>query len=1184
MKAKKYLVVLAFFLPCLALAQESRATLTGTITDSSGSAVPDATVTVRNIETNEETKTTTSTQGTYTIPLLRPGQYNVVIEAPGFKRYSREGVQLQVAQSAAINVTLEVGAVTETVNVTAEAPLLETTNAGRGGVINTQQIHELPINGRNPFLLGAMVAGVNFHGAAIWQRPFDNGAIAEWTINGGQQRGTEFLLDGAPNNAQMGGNNIAYVPSVDTVAEFRVQTNSYDAQYGHTNGGIVNVSTKSGTNDLHGSVYGFWKRTDWAANSFQNNANGRERTPTTLNIHGFQVGGPVMFPKLFDGRNKLFFMIGYEDYFEEWPQVLTRSVPAPEFLQGDFSNLRSANNQLIQIYDPLTANAANNYTRSPFPGNRIPQNRLNPIALNALRYYPAPNTTSAGAAYSQNNYYNGENFAEDNFYNLMFKFDANIGDRNRIFFRHASNDRTEMRNENGVFGPGECCQLPFQRINDHVTLDWVSTLSPTLILNVRGSYNRFIEKGLSAASEGFDATTLGLPQSLVSQLPVGGKFPKFQLRGQWDYPDLGRYPGGNTTNTYAVHPNANWITGAHSLKFGVDYRFTQYSTQDVGDVLRLRANRQWTSQRWDVQDNLSGNPIADFLLGYLQSGESEVVYRQLPIYGNNYAAPYIQDDWKATRRLTLNLGLRWDFNTPPRERYTRGNYIFDPNGIPSWAGQVDTSTLGVNQIRGGLTFLGVDGNPSTPANMDYNNIQPRIGAAYQLTNGIVARAGWGIYYLNPNNDWAGGDVRQGFDVTTPLVNSLDGGRTPIDNLLSDPFPSGVLQPAGAAGGLNTFLARDITYFDPNFVNPYVHQFSAGLQFELPFSSVLEVSYVGSRTRQLQTEWDGVNEPSAAFRALCNPFEGGDPNYCNQQVANPFRGIEAFRGTNLFTAETMSRWNANKPYPQFGRIRQRGLNDGAIWYNSLQMQHQTRFRSGLTLLSSYTFSKQVEQWGFSDQINRIPQRGLYFQDRPHRFTFSGVYELPFGRGQKFFSSANGVVDRIIGGWQINGFLQIQSGRPWDLPGEMMIVGDPKIEVDQWIAHRVQGASPCVWQYKNASRTFEPQPYAVRAGCTSPVFLHAPQYTGGRIQPFRSGQIRLHTAPNLDFSINKTTQITERFRLQFRAEAFNATNTYFWGRNNFINDPNNDNFGAYFPKDATDQNRYPRQIQLALKLLF
>jgi hypothetical protein len=517
------------------------------------------------------------------------------VEAAGFKRYSRENVTLQVAQTAQINPSLEVGALTETVNITAEVPLLDTAKADRGGVIDTQRIHELPINGRNPFLLGAMVAGVNFHGAAIWQRPFDNGAIADWTINGGQARGTEFLMDGAPNNAQMGDNNIAYVPPVDSVAEFRIQTNSYDAQYGHTNGGIVNVSTKSGTNDVHGTVYGFYKRTDWTANLFQNNAYGRPRPVTNLNNQGFQVGGPVYFPKVFDGRNKLFFMVNFEDWKEKWPQPLQRSVPMPEFINGDFSRLVDNQNRPIRIFDPLTANEGNNFTRTPFAGNIIPASRINPIAQRVLRYYPAPNTTSPGRSYGENNYFNDQNVAEDKFYNLLFKFDANLGDKHRVFFRHASNDRTEMRNENGVFGVGECCQLPFQRINDHVTADWVSTLSAALVLNIRGSYNRFIEKSNSFASQDFDARELGLPSSLIGQLPISGHFPRFELRGAYDYPNLGRYPGGNTTNTYAVHPNLTWIVSAHSLKMGVDYRFTQYSRQDRGDVLRLQANRQWTN-------------------------------------------------------------------------------------------------------------------------------------------------------------------------------------------------------------------------------------------------------------------------------------------------------------------------------------------------------------------------------------------------------------------------------------------------------------------------------------------------------------------------------------------------------------------------------------------------------------
>ena len=1187
MKIKIYLAVYLLLLPALFFGQESRATLTGVVTDSSGAVVPGATVIVRNVDTGEETRGTTTGQGAYTIPFLRPGNYHVTVEASGFKRYSREHITLQVAQTTQINVAMEVGALTETVQVTAEAPLLDTAKADRGGLINTQQLSELPINGRNPFLLGAMIPGVNFHGAAIWQRPFDNGAIADWTINGGQARGTEFLMDGAPNNSQMGENNIAYVPPVDSVAEFRIQTNSYDAQYGHTNGGIINVSTKSGTNELHGTVYGFYKRADWAANSFQNNGNGRPKTDTKLDNQGFQVAGPVIFPKLFDGRNKLFFMVNYEDWRENWPQVLTLSVPQPEFLTGDFSKLVDANGRQIRIFDPLTATAENGYTRTQFPGNIIPPSRISQTALNILKTYPAPNNVAPGQIYGRNNYYNSENFAVDRFYNLLFKFDANIGDKHRMFFRHASNDRTEHRNENGVIDkPGECCQLPFQRINDHVTADWVSTLTPSVILNVRGSYNRFIEKSNSFIGQDFDARTLGLPASLIDQLPVTGHYPRIELRGAFDYPNLGRYPGGNTTNTYAIHPNLTLIKGAHTLKMGWDYRFTQYSRQDRGDVLRLRADRRYTRERFDVDDTLSGHPIASLLIGGISEGE--VNYRQLPIYGNKYSGIYLQDDWKVTRRLTLNLGLRWDLNTPPVERFGRSNGIFDPTIVPNYASLVSSANL-AGPVKGGLTFLGANGQTSI-AKFDKNNFQPRIGAAYQVTNKIVARGGWGIYFINPNNNWAANDtVFLGFDQTSPVVNSVDGGRTLL-NTLANPLPGGVIAPRGAAGGANTFLNRDIAFFDQNFVTPYVHQFSAGLQFELPYSSMVEISYVGSRTMKLQTEWDGLNEPNAAFRKLCNPFEGGDPNFCNQQVANPFKNIEAFRGTTLFSADTISRYQANRPFPQFNRIRTRGDNSGQIWYNALQIQHNTRFRGGVTIMSGFTWSKQIERWGYTDQANRITQQSPYVWDRPWRVTFTPQWQLPFGRGKKFLANSNGVVNRVVGGWEINAFFSWDAGRPWDLPSNVYLVGDPKVKDVNWNGHQVRGASPCVAQYQNASRSFVLQPYAVAAGCTAPVWLFAPDqsggsaYTFGRITPSRSGQIRLHSAPNLDMSINKKTMITERFTLQFRAEAFNATNTYYYGRTHFINNPTDPNFGTLFPRDATDQNRYPRQIQLGLKLLF
>ncbi len=490
---------------CMISAQEFRATLSGRVFDASNAAVPGAKLTAVNISTNESTNATTDATGAYTIPFLRPGEYRLSVTAQGFKQHTRENVVLEAARISGIDVVLEVGTVTENITVTGEAALLETQTASRGGVVNTQQVAELPLNARNPFMLGSMMAGVTFRGAAIWQRPFDNGAIAQWSVNGSQMSNNEFLLDGAPNNGQAGGNNIAYVPIVDAVQEFNVQSNSYDASYGKTGGGVFNVVLKSGTQALHVTGWEFLRDKRLDANTFQNNAVGKPRPAHYLHQYGFQLDGPVYMPKLLpkDGKVKLFYLGSFENYREAWPQFLNISFPEPEMRQGDFSKMVDANKNPITIYNPYdyTLDSSGNPVRKPFANNKIPQSMINPISTKVSSYMPMPNQVTSGVRYSVNNVGMPEYSALDKFYNLILKFDWAFGDNHRAFFRHASNDRTEDRAVNGLDNRSARTPAAVPAINDAYVVDWVSTLTPTLVFNVRGSYNRFIEKGFGRANE-----------------------------------------------------------------------------------------------------------------------------------------------------------------------------------------------------------------------------------------------------------------------------------------------------------------------------------------------------------------------------------------------------------------------------------------------------------------------------------------------------------------------------------------------------------------------------------------------------------------------------------------------------------------------------------------------------------
>ncbi len=1161
-----------------AIAQEFRATLTGRVADPGDAHISGAAVEVKNTGTNAVVSTKTDAQGNYSAPFLTPGTYAVSVEAPGFKKSVRSGFVLNVNQTATLNFRLELGAVTQEVTVTAEAPMLDQSTADRGGVIDDESVQEYPLNGRNPFMLSMLVAGVDFNGNLTYQRPFDNGAIADWSINGSGNRNNEFLLDGAPNNAQAGGNNLAYVPPVDSVQEFKIQTNSYDAQYGKSGGGVVNVVLKSGTNRVHGSLYEFARRNALDANSFQNNARAAEKDGHYLDQYGIQLDGPLFLPKIYNGRNKTFFLFNYEGYREGTPQPLILSVPEPEMINGDFSRLVDSRGRRIGIYDPATGrNVGSTWTRNLFPNNVIPKDRINPIARNIAGYYPAPNTRTDGLGYAQSNYFvsGGQNPATDRFYNLVFKFDHNFGPRNRVFFRQASNDRTEWRPTNGVFGkPGADGQLPLKRINDAYVIDWVSTLSPSMIFNLRVSFSRYVEGSRADADTNFDLTTLGFPKSASAQLPILGYFGNYRLDG---YINLGRFFSNNVTDTWAVHPSFTKVNGSRTLKAGLDMRWIQYSTQNAGDLFRLNSNKTFTQAVYNRADEVSGNSLASWLLGTPSSGTAN--YPVFPIFLYKYMAPYVQHDWKALPRLTLNFGLRFDFNYSPNERFNRMNRGFDAEALSPVNELIDRKTFRDFPVMyGGLRFAGVDGEPRTATELYRNTWQPRAGFAFALTRTTVIRGGWGRYYINPNND---SNQTYGFSNSTSLSASTDSNRTGIPDKIADPFPR-VLTPEGSSQGLLTFVGRGFNFVNTGFKLPYSDQFSFGIQHAVTARARLEISYSANRGKHLQNTKVYNDVEDASFRDRCNFMLGGSPAYCDQGLANPFKNVAAFDGTTYYTNNTVTRANLLRPYPQFGALTEYMRNDGASWYNSLQAVFNMRTRKGINLNSNYTFAKNMQRTGFLDPQRGVQQQGLYDWDKPHRFVTSMISQLPFGRGRRWLNNTRGLAGRLVSGWENTIIFQISSGRPWGLPQNIIYLKDATLPLD-WTGEKLQAVKPCVNRW-NEDNTITMLPFSKDYGCTDANWLVVPRYNP-RYEPNNDGRVRLQTVKMADVSLNKMTKIDERFTLQFRAEVFNIGNSFFVTRALFNNNAENSAFGSLIKAavSAPDSN-YPRQIQLGIKLLW
>ncbi len=1220
---KKHLAISLLWLCLLSLvslAQEFRATLTGRVLDQNKAAVPNAVVTVRNLSTNESAVATSNSEGNYTVPFLKPGRYNITVEASGFKKYVRDNQELQVGQTATIDVTLEVGATSETVTITADAPLLEETKADRGNVIENKRIVELPLNARNPFMLSTLTPGITYNGPAIYQRPFDNGAIADWSINGGLNRSNEFLLDGAPNNSIQGGNNIAYVPPVDAVGEFKIITNSYDAQYGRTAGGVVNVQIKSGGNQYHGSIYEFYRRNWLDSNYLFSNARGipagRFRTAAGelvkaehfLDQYGGVIEGPVRLPKKifgplggYDGRDKTFFLFNYEGYREGTPNPQVITVPTAAFRNGDFSQYKNSAGQLITIYDPATGRNVNGaWVRDPFPNNIIPTNRISPIAQKLLSFYPNPNTVTPGGDPWRNNYADIPNIANDKFKNWIFKIDQNIGEKDKVFFRYGYNNRAEIRWTNGITsGPAQDGQLPLNRINYTGVADWVHTFSGATILNLRVSSNRYIEEARFQEGLGYDISQLGFPGSLASQLPFP-MFPRFELT---DNIQLGRGTNNREpTNVYSIQPNISLIRGQHSMRFGLDWRYTQYARLVAGNGgMRLTFGRTFTQKDFNRADPLSGSAIADLLLGAPNGGNID--NNVFPIYMFKYYSPWFQDDWKITRKLTINLGLRYDLNAPGVERYARINRGFDATTVNPANSRIDrTKLINGSQITGGLLFA-QEGQAAVGT--DKNNWQPRIGFAYSLTDKTVVRGGYGRYYVNPVG--GPGYPNNGFSIQTPFVASADSNRTPIANSLANPFPNGVLRPAGSALGLETFLGLGFSYSNPDFIVPKVDNFSLGIQRQLPGNIAAEVSYVGSRTYDAQSQFNGINEPSLAFRDKCDVTKGGNRAFCDELLPNPFRGVAGFSGAR-FNNATLSRFELSRPFPQFGGISELERNEGKVWYNSVQVLVNKRLSRGLSVSGTYTFSKTIEEAiqqpgqqdstsSYIDDVARIKNRSLAFSDRPHRFTISGVLELPFGKGRRFLGNANKLTDLLLGGWEAAGLYIFNSGRPWQLPGNVDIV-DPNygdVERKRFVngVEWIQGVKPCVAQYqrnadgtyvRNAQGQLVPQllSYSAAAGCTAPSFIIREPFTT-RTTAIRSDRVRRPSYEQLDINFSKRFRITEKVAFQFRAEAYNLLNTPQYDERAFNTDPNNAEFGS-INKNNTRQSNFPRFWQLGFKFLF
>ncbi len=1132
------------FSASVVIAQETRGTILGRVTDASGAVLANAKVEVVNQAMGTRVELTTSTGGFYTAPLLLPGAYKITVGASGFKTYVRSDVPVQVADRLEVNVSLEVGDAQQSVSVSGVPELLSTESASLSNTVSSKQIQDLPLAYGNPFALIGVTSGASFTGNPKLNRPFEPTHIVGFAIDGTRGNRSDVTLDGAPATATANANEViaSYVPITDMLTEFRVQTATFDAAVGNTEGGVTNLSIRSGTNDFHGTAYYSMTRKSLWANDFYNNQLGRDRGDYRFNRPGFTVGGPVWIPKVYNGRNKTFFQFGFENIHDSRPRydATTPQVPTPAFKRGDFSSLLALGSQ-YQIYNPYTRRLVNGqYQEDPFPGNIIPSNLFNPVGKSILDNYYA-NPTSPGGPDGQNNLLIPTLPERAKYYNETIRIDQNIGERQRLYGRYSTYIRNSTYND--YFGTAATgSYFLFDSYNG--VLDDTIVISPTLVLDVRYGYNRFI-RGNDAppSSRGFDLTQLGLPASYNALIPSDiRRFPRIDLSGYIGTGFTGEY---RPVDTHSFTATATKSHGAHSLRGGLDFRSyrendTFFSNDQTGRfIFDATYTRGPLSNSPTAPSNL-GQSVAALLLG-LPTSSSYVSKAASYAEQSLTWGLYFQDDWKVSSKLTLNLGLRWEFESPLTERYNRSVLTFDPNYVPPFAAAAQAASGNTIAVKGGLTFAGVNGNPTGLYHTPKNNLLPRFGFAYALNNRTAVRGGFGIYqgFLGERR----GDVIQtGFSQQTPYTPFAPDGVT-ILNTLSNPFPNGILSAPGSSLGGLTGLGQTLTFFNqnPNVSKAYRWQFDIQRQL---FGTVLELAYVGNKGVDIEITRN-INAVPDQYLSTLNSRDNAQNTYLTAAVPNPFYNLlpAASGAPSSFTGTTISRQQLLRPYPQFGDINTTS-NEGYSWYHSLQLHAEKRFGKGVSLIGSYTYSKFMAAMDLLNAGDARPTRMISDQDVPHRFASTFIYQLPLG--QRWFAK----------GWEVTGFYSFQSGFPLSF-GSDYFLNNGDIGLD--IGDRTLG------------RYFNTGAFVTSSALQPTSHL--------RVSPLRFGTIRGPRTNNIDLSILKDTTLFEKYRLRFSAQALNAFNHALLAAPNTT--PSNALFGSV---TGSTQANYPRNIQLELKLFF
>jgi hypothetical protein len=1118
-------------------AQSTQGGVRGSVMDQQGAAVAKAKVTLTNVGTGEAKTELTNNDGAFEFTQLVPSTYTLEAESPSFKKFERKNIIVGTQEFVLVDVRLDVGSVTESVLVTEEVPLVETANASQGQVLDNQKLVDLPNLGRNPFMMSKLSANVVQVGPPAYNRMEDQSGSSEISISGGPVRGNNYLLDGIPITDA--NNRAIIIPTLEAIQEVKIQANTYDAEMARTGGGMFNTLMKSGANDYHGSLYGHVRRTDWDANAFFSNAAGLPIAEQPNTTWGASFGGPISIPKVYSGKNRTFFFLAVEHYDDRSSDSSDFNLPTLAERMGNFSASVNPDGTPLVVVDPTTG--------KPFPNNIIPPSRITAVGQAIANTYPVPTSTPA--------YYGASDIAlSSSIKARAVQYTAKVDEDFTSWWRMSLSYARYYSLEPGdtwFNSPSTESGWRLLRRVDATAVNSIFTVNPTTVVTLRYGFNRFPNFDYNS-SQGYNIANLGFSSAYASSInPAAAEFPAINMSslyslgdsGDWDYYD-------EASHNFSA--SVDKFIGRHSLRAGFDYR--KLATSGAGINCTTGCYTFNTDPSLGASN--TGVDLADLLLGLpynRQADTASTLTDKIPYYG-----VYIQDNFRLSNKITVNGGLRWEHE---------GGVMEAHNGLitgfnQSIASPIASQVSGLD-LKGAVEYAGVDGAPTSVGSYNSNKWGPRGGVAWQVDPKTVVRGGYGLF-------WAPQIALGGPLATLGYANNTSYTGLSTTDVLTNPFPTGLLAPLGNSLGSAAGIGQSFSLVDPQTKSPRVHQYSVDVQREVGFGIALEVGYVGSHSTHLT-----LGQPTINIDALNPSYLSMGTAALNAQVPNPFFNVPAVAGGTL-SSPTISAFRLLLPFPQYTGINEIYGDSNHANYNSMVVKAQKRFSHGLTFLSTFTWSKNMDEssGGVGSFLNQgaqgAPQNpynvaaeySLSNVDTPLRWATSISYELPVGKGKDLWNIQSRALDYVVGGWTINTVSVYETGFP------LQIYQTNLNSAYGYGAQRpnATGVAP------GTSGSVESRIYDY---INPAAFSTAPQGTFGNIS--RTIPLRSPGEKNWDMSVFKSFSFKERVKAQFRAEALNAFNSPF-----FVSP--NTNFSSGQFGQITGQANFSRQLQLAIRVTY